>query len=240
MSKQANINIVVQALKQAGIVNPFSIAGIMAIIAKESGFIPQSEKDYSKTSNARIREVFSKTKTLSDDKLNALKANPVNFFNFVYGGRYGNDNPIDGYKYRGRGFNQLTFKDNYNYYSKLLNIDLVNDPDLVNRPDIAAKVVAAYMLRQFKLYPEVIRSRYGAKDINDFKDTKKAVEAFYNANAGFGKDTSMQSTSGKKDAMTRVGDLYKYTVKFLNSTEGKVVSLTGLLMIAAISYILLK
>lgn len=237
MSKQANINIVVQALKQAGIINPVSIAGIMAIIAKESGFIPQSEKDYSKTSNARIREIFSKTRTLSDAKLNELKANPVHFFNFVYGGRYGNDGPIDGYKYRGRGFNQLTFKDNYSYYAKLTGLDLVNNPDLLNRPDIAAQVVAAYMLRQFKLYPEIIRTRYGAKDINDFQDTTKAVNAFYNANAGFGKDTSMQMPDGKAVALSRVSSLLAQTVKILKSPGGTIGSF---IIAAGLAYLFLK
>jgi len=240
MSKQANINIVIQALKDTGITNPVSISAILAVISKESGFIPQSELSYAGTSNARIREIFSKTKTLSDAKLSELKADPVKFFNYVYGGRYGNDGPIDGYKYRGRGFNQLTFKDNYIYYSKLLNMDLVNNPDLLNRPDIAAKVVAAYMLRQFKLYPELIQTRYGSSGINDFTDTTKAVSVFYNANAGFGKDTSGTMPEGKKIALSRVESIYKSTVKFLNSPAGKVISLGGILLTAGIIYLVIK
>lgn len=240
MSRQANINTVIAALKESGITNPVSISAILSIIAKESGFIPQSEIDYSKTSNARIREIFSKTKSLSDDKLNTLKANPVHFFNFVYGGRYGNDGPLDGYKYRGRGFNQLTFKDNYLYYSKLLKMDLVGNPDLVNRPEIAAKVVAAFMLRQFQLFPEIVLTRYGAKNINDFTDTTKAVSAFYNANAGFGKDTSAQMPSGKKSALSKVDSLYQATLKFLSSPRGKALSLGGLLLTAGIIYLIIK
>lgn len=240
MSKQVNINIVIQALKDTGITNPVSIAGIMAIISKESGFIPQSEKGYQNTSNARIRDIFSKTIPLSDEKLSDLKADPVKFFNFVYGGRYGNTIPTDGYKYRGRGFNQLTFKDNYQLYGKILGIDLENNPDLVNRPDIAAKVVAAYMLRQFKLNQDLIYQRYGAKNINDFTDTKKAVNAFYNANAGFGKDTSNITTQGKTAALSKVQSLYQTTIKFFNSTEGKIVSTAGIILLAGILYLALK
>lgn len=41
------------------------------------------------------------------------------------------------YPYYGRGYVQLTWKFNYSKYSKLLDMDLVNNPDLVMNPDIA-------------------------------------------------------------------------------------------------------
>ncbi|WP_242049006.1 glycoside hydrolase family 19 protein [Planktothrix sp. FACHB-1365] len=37
----------------------------------------------------------------------------------------------------GRGYVQLTWNYNYRKYSDVLGLDLVNDPDLVMRPDIA-------------------------------------------------------------------------------------------------------
>ena len=41
------------------------------------------------------------------------------------------------YPYYGRGYVQLTWNYNYRKYSDVLGLDLVNDPDLVMRPDIA-------------------------------------------------------------------------------------------------------
>ncbi|MBE9144294.1 glycoside hydrolase family 19 protein [Planktothrix mougeotii] len=41
------------------------------------------------------------------------------------------------YPYYGRGYVQLTWDYNYRQYSDVLGLDLVNDPDLVMRPDIA-------------------------------------------------------------------------------------------------------
>ena len=46
----------------------------------------------------------------------------------------------DGFKFRGRGLIQLTGKDNYKRAGQALGLDLVNKPELVERPDVAAKV----------------------------------------------------------------------------------------------------
>lgn len=47
----------------------------------------------------------------------------------------------DGYLWRGRGFVQLTGKDNYVKASKKLNIDFVANPDLVLQLDNATKIM---------------------------------------------------------------------------------------------------
>lgn len=61
-----------------------------------------------------------------------IRRNPKEIANLVYGNRYGNTDEGDGWKYRGRGSIQLTFKDNYKRMEKLLNIHcLVEHPDLV-------------------------------------------------------------------------------------------------------------
>lgn len=230
-----NQQLIIKALHSAGITNPYSIAAIMAVVAKESNFKPQSELSYSGTSNANIRKIFSKTRTLSEDQLTDLKKSPERFFNFVYGGHYGNS-ATEGYKYRGRGFNQLTFKDNYKAYGKAIGVDLVSNPDLLNNPEIAARVVAAYMAKTFKDSAVIVLKRYGAKNINDFKDAKTAVNAFYNANAGFGKDTSEVTTSGKTKALASVNSLFTSVTKFLNSTGGKITGIATLMVIGGILY----
>lgn len=51
----------------------------------------------------------------------------------VYGGRMGNGNEAskEGYKYRGRGYIQLTGKDNYASFDKTVDEDILNNPGLV-------------------------------------------------------------------------------------------------------------
>lgn len=67
-----------------------------------------------------------------------------------YEGRYGNTQAGDGFRYWGRGYVQLTFKNNYLRASNALNklrerypetIDLVADPDLALDPQIASDIM---------------------------------------------------------------------------------------------------
>jgi predicted chitinase len=201
-------SILIQELKNAGITNKYSIAAILSVVAKESNFRPQSEASYATTSNERIKSIFSITRALNDTQLNTLKRDPVKFFNFVYGSKMGNS-AIEGYTYRGRGLNQLTGKNNYLKFGNLLKLDLIKSPDLVNDPAIASKIVALYFKEAFKNNAGTILTRYKAKNINDFKDTILAVNAFYNANAGFGKDTSKVITQGKTKALSLVDTFLK-------------------------------
>jgi putative chitinase len=55
-------------------------------------------------------------------------------FNKVYGGRMGNVNPGDGFRFRGRGASQCTGREGYQKLGRATGLDLVNNPDLINNP----------------------------------------------------------------------------------------------------------
>ncbi|MFN3428994.1 MAG: peptidoglycan-binding protein [Candidatus Sericytochromatia bacterium] len=57
------------------------------------------------------------------------------------GNRPGTD---DGVVYHGRGYIQLTGRANYQTYGEALDLDLVGNPDLALRPDVAARVLVTY------------------------------------------------------------------------------------------------
>ena len=59
--------------------------------------------------------------------------NPEKIASRVYGNRMGNGDEAskDGWKYRGRGFIQLTGKSNYQVFDKSVEDDIINNPDLV-------------------------------------------------------------------------------------------------------------
>jgi putative chitinase len=59
--------------------------------------------------------------------------NPQKIASKVYGGRMGNgpESTGDGFKFRGRGYIQLTGKDNYTRFAKFIGEDTVANPDLV-------------------------------------------------------------------------------------------------------------
>ena len=56
----------------------------------------------------------------------------------------GNTHSGDGYRYRGRGFLQITGRANYSHYGQLLHMDLVGNPDMAARADVAARIAALY------------------------------------------------------------------------------------------------
>ena len=75
----------------------------------------------------------------------------------------GNDKPGDGARYHGRGFIQLTGKDNYQRVGRELGLPLEQNPQLAERPDVAAKVALWYWQNRVK--PKV----------SNFKDTKEVT-----------------------------------------------------------------
>jgi peptidoglycan L-alanyl-D-glutamate endopeptidase CwlK len=58
----------------------------------------------------------------------------------------GNQGPPDGASFRGRGFIQLTGRANYTRYAQRTGLDLVNHPELACRLDVAAQLLALFLL----------------------------------------------------------------------------------------------
>jgi predicted chitinase len=150
-----NMELIKAALQKQGITDPKYIAATLGNVMKESGGKSQTESlNYGKTDNSRIRAIFgSRAAGKSDAELNEIKGDQTKMGEMMYGKdtkigqQMGNNEPGDGFKYRGRGFIQLTGKSNYAAASKAIYGDdrLVKNPDLVNDPAVAAEVSAWYM-----------------------------------------------------------------------------------------------
>lgn len=92
------------------------------------------------SSAARIRTVWP-SRFPTDASAQPFVNNPQLLANKVYGGRMGND----GWTYRGRGFVQITGRDNYERAGKKLLASLVNKPELATDSRIAASILYAGM-----------------------------------------------------------------------------------------------
>ena len=69
---------------------------------------------------------------------------PERIANIAYGGRMGNTDQGDGWKFRGRGLIQITGKTNYIACGAALQLDLITHPELLERPQHAATSAAWY------------------------------------------------------------------------------------------------
>ena len=68
--------------------------------------------------------------------------NPAKLANKVYGGRMGNTQTGDGWRFIGRGLLQITGRESYERYGNLLGVDLATNPDLALDPAWTLKIAA--------------------------------------------------------------------------------------------------
>lgn len=193
--QKKNIPTILASAEKFGITNKFAQAAFLAVLYKESGFEPKRENmNYSAK---RIREVFPSIAS----RANALAYKPEALANATYGGRYGNG-PLEGFKFRGGGLNQITFKANYEKYGKLIGVDLVASPEKITNLSVASDVAAVFAIEGMKALQKSGKlAVYNAKDINDFKNAQDALHAFYHVNAGTGKKTSAILSLDKTDTL---------------------------------------
>lgn len=103
---------------------PTRMAAFLAQIGHESAGFKATSENLNYSAKA-LRAVFRKyfpTEALA----NAYARQPAKIANRVYANRYGNgpESSGDGYRYRGRGFIQLTFRDNYKSFAAAFDMKL--------------------------------------------------------------------------------------------------------------------
>lgn len=132
----------VAEMNAQGIKDPKEQAMFLSQMDHESGGFRNYEENLNYSAKG-LRKTFGKYYK-TDAEAESAARNPEAIANTVYGGRMGNVNQGDGFKYRGRGPTQLTGRDNYTRAGKALGLDLVNNPDLAKDPAVGAKVAAWY------------------------------------------------------------------------------------------------
>jgi putative chitinase len=132
-----------KALKDAGIFDGLNrLHYFLAQLGHESNGLTHSEENlnYSAT---RLMEIWpGRFPTI--EIAQQYDRDPEKLANFVYGGRMGNVNPGDGYKFRGRGYIQLTGRETYREVGKIAGLDLEANPDLAAKPEHAVKIACAF------------------------------------------------------------------------------------------------
>lgn len=112
---------------------PLRIAAYLSQVLCESAFLSAKTENLNYSVDGLLKTFPKYFKTKAEAEIYARK--PEKIANKVYASRYGNGNEAsgDGWRYRGRGLIQLTFRSNYEEFSKydLCTKDVVRNPDAV-------------------------------------------------------------------------------------------------------------
>ena len=140
---------IIASAKKFGITEIPELAALLANCKAETSWRTFQE-NLSYSSVERIKAIFPKYFKGID--VTPYVKNPEKLASRVYANRNGNGNEAskEGYKYRGRGYLQITGKSNYNGIKNRFGTDFVSNPDLVNssiqiRADTSAWWWATYV-----------------------------------------------------------------------------------------------
>lgn len=118
-------------IEKYAINTPLRLAHFLAQCATESGnfTLVRENPNYS---TAGLMEFFKKY-FKSTAEAASYARQPERIANHVYANRMGNGNEQsgDGWKFRGRGYIQLTGYNNYKAFGKIVGEDLITNPDIV-------------------------------------------------------------------------------------------------------------
>lgn len=167
---------------------PVEVPDFMGNILHESGRLAKLEEDLN-YSAPRIRELGrlngprSRWATAAN-QADALAGRPYALAETIYGGRFGNANVGDGWRYRGRGPIGLTFFDNYARVGELVGQDLTSVPDLAAQPRFALDIAVAWwedkipdsMIGNEELVRRVVNgSALGLKEVQNYSEIVREV-----------------------------------------------------------------
>lgn len=144
---------------------PKRCAMYLSHILHESNYLKSTEENLNYSAEGLMKTWPSR---FTPEKAKEYARQPQKIANYVYANRMGNGNEAsgDGWRYRGRGYVQITGKEQYERFSKydLCTANVVNDPDSVSK----------YFLNQLSAmwYWE----RYNINLYADYEDIRKVTQ----------------------------------------------------------------
>lgn len=138
--------VLTETMHNYGIVTAAAQADFLAQLGTESGGFKRTVESLNYTP-AGLMSTFPRSRITSEqclalgrkaDESTVPLERQRKIANLVYGNRYGNTRPNDGWTYRGRGLKQVTFLANYIACGAALGLDLVNHPELLEVDQHAA------------------------------------------------------------------------------------------------------
>ena len=129
------------AMSQYQIVGAKRVAAFIAQIGHESGHLTCLVENLNYSADA-LRKTWPNRFDAGLASVTARK--PELIANIAYGNRMGNTGPGEGWKYRGRGLIQITGRAHYMLCGEALALDLINHPEVLEKPQHACMSAAWY------------------------------------------------------------------------------------------------
>ena len=123
---------------------PVRLHFFLAQIGHESGGLSIVEENMNYSAKRMTQVWPSRFPTIADAQ--PFAHNPEKLANKVYANRMGNGDPQsgDGFRFRGRGYIQITGRDGYREVGTRAGLDLIGSPELAFQPEHALRVACAF------------------------------------------------------------------------------------------------
>lgn len=159
-----------EAMEEFEINTPKRMAMFLAQCCHESGHFRRVTENLNYSADG-LNKIFPKYFVRAGRDSTQFARQPEKIANIVYANRMGNGDTAsgDGWRFRGRGFIQLTGRNNYTDCGESLEYDLVNDPSYLETPEGAARSAAWF---------------WWNNDLNDFADKNDIVGCTKRINGG--------------------------------------------------------
>jgi putative chitinase len=158
------------AMEEFEITTSDQIAMFLAQCAHESAYFTTVRENLNYSADG-LNKIFPKYFAKAGRDVAQYAKQPEKIANVVYANRMGNGDEAsgDGFRFCGRGYIQLTGKDNYEECGEELEKDLVNDPSYLETPEGAARSAAWF---------------WWNNDLNKYADAQDIVTCTKKINGG--------------------------------------------------------
>ena len=172
MSTPSNRDFLLQRAYESGIREPRELAAFMGQMQVESRSFASMHENLGYSAE-RLHEVFpdrNGMNTLAEAR-DVVRGGREQIAETIYGGRWGRDNlgntePGDGWRFHGRGYVQLTGRDNYERAGRELGLDLAANPELAADRGNAANIAVHYWQSRVVPHGNQLNVREATHDIN--------------------------------------------------------------------------
>jgi putative chitinase len=133
------------AFAAVDITSPRRVCHFLAQAMEETGGMRGLVESTDYRDPVRLDQLFYNVQGV-DHARRLIAAGPEAIGNTIYANKLGNGGVAsgDGYRYRGRGFLQITGRANYRSIGALVKMPLEDDPDLLGQPGPAAQAAARF------------------------------------------------------------------------------------------------